>query len=57
MLTVALGLFWSTVHPLIDCITLDMISDRTERSFNFFRMWGSIGWSVGSCLYTWQGNY
>lgn len=48
MLTVALGLFWSTVHPLIDCITLDMISDRTERSFNFFRMWGSIGWSVGS---------
>lgn len=52
ILTLALGIFWSTVHPLIDCITLDMVANRDERAFSFFRVWGSIGWSAGSLLMT-----
>ena len=52
ILTLALGIFWSTVHPLVDCITLDMVSDRGEHEFSLFRMWGSIGWCAGSLIMT-----
>jgi PPP family 3-phenylpropionic acid transporter len=52
LLTLALGIFWSTVHPLVDCMTLDMVANSDERAFSFFRMWGSIGWSAGSLVMT-----
>jgi PPP family 3-phenylpropionic acid transporter len=49
-LTALLGILWCTIHPLIDCITLDLFSRKDERVFSFYRMWGAIGWSSGSLL-------
>ena len=50
ILTVILGILWSTIHPLIDCITLDIFSRADDRIFSYYRMWGAIGWSSGSLL-------
>ncbi|MFN8254332.1 MAG: MFS transporter [Bacteroidales bacterium] len=47
-LTAIFGILWSTIHPLIDCITLDLFSKANSRVFSFYRMWGAIGWSAGS---------
>lgn len=50
ILTLILGVVWCTIHPLIDCITLDLFSKSNDRVFSFYRMWGAIGWSSGSLL-------
>lgn len=48
-LTLTLAIFWGTQTPLIDILALDYVEEN-KLSYSEFRMWGAIGWSVGSWL-------